>query len=140
MSQERLRQNGDRWIRQASDDLAAAEALAAAGQYAQACFWAQQVAEKALKSYWIVHDLEAWGHSVTRLIDDLPVDRAREEFASLRDAALYLDKLYIPTRYPDAIAELTPSEAYTRREAETAIDHARSFLDQVQRLLGEMPN
>jgi HEPN domain-containing protein len=131
MSEEKLRLEAGRWCRQAEDDLDAAEALRIAGKYAQACFYAQQSAEKAMKSVWIQLDLDPWGHSVARLVRELP-DAARSSFIPLLDNALALDKLFIPTRYPDALPELTPSEAYTRREAEDAIRLTQSFLDTVQ--------
>lgn len=134
MSVEQLNQEGGRWWRQAKDDLEAAEALVAAGKNAQAAFLAQQSGEKSLKAFWIKLDLDPWGHSLARLIKDLPESK-RLEIAHLLDGALALDKLYIPTRYPDALAELTPAEAFTRNEAEVAIRHAREVLIAIERLV-----
>jgi HEPN domain-containing protein len=131
MSLEQLQREAERWLRQARDDLEAAHVLADAKHYAQACFLSQQATEKALKALWFRLDLDPWGHSVTRLIRDLP-EETRETFTPLLDAALYLDKLYIPTRYPDAIAELTPFEAYTKAETETALTHAQTFVGKVE--------
>jgi HEPN domain-containing protein len=136
MSEEALRRDARRWYRQAVDDLGAADVLLDNGRFAQAGFWAQQAAEKALKAVWIALDLEPWGHSVTRLIRDLP-EPDRPGFVHLVDAALYLDKLYIPTRYPDALAELIPAEAYTRQEAEAGRDHARAILRRVEGWLAQ---
>ena len=130
MSVERLRRDAGRWYRQARDDLDAAGVLLDGGRYAQAAFWAQQAAEKAMKAVWILLDRDPWGHSVTRLISDLP-DAERAPFESLRDTALHLDKLYIPTRYPDALAELIPAEAYTEKEALQAREAATRVLDAV---------
>lgn len=131
MSEEKLRSEAERWYRQAVDDLDAAEVLAVR-KYAQACFYAQQAGEKALKSVWIRLDLDPWGHSAARLIRELP-DTVKPEFVSLLDLALGLDKLYIPTRYPDALPDLTPSEAYTQQEARIAIQFAQTILNHVQR-------
>lgn len=131
MSEEKLRFEAERWYRQAVDDLDAAEVLAVR-KYAQACFYAQQAAEKALKSVWIRLDLDPWGHSAARLIRELP-DTVKPEFVSLLDLALGLDKLYIPTRYPDALPDLTPSEAYTQQEARVAIQSAQTILNHIQR-------
>jgi HEPN domain-containing protein len=130
MSQEQLRREAQRWLKQARDDLEAAQILADASRYAQACFLSQQAAEKALKALWFSLDLDPWGHSVTRLIRELP-EQNKGRLEPLLEAALYLDKLYIPTRYPDAIAELTPSEAYTKTETETALGHAKAFLENI---------
>lgn len=137
MSVERLDADAKRWVLQAEDDLQAADALIAAGKFAQAAFLAQQAGEKALKGLWIRLDLDPWGHSVARLIKDLPTE-PREKLQHLLDAALLLDKLYIPTRYPDALAELTPAQAYTRSEALGAVDHARTILTAIQQALGEL--
>lgn len=50
--------------------------------------------------------------------------------------ALALDKLYIPTRYPDALPGLTPKEAYTREEAEKALRDAQAILKAVEAHFG----
>jgi len=130
MSVERLELEAGRWLRQAQDDLEAAEALVSASKFAQAAFLAQQAGEKALKAWWIRQDLDPWGHSLARLIRDLPAEQ-RSPFEALVDTALALDKLYIPTRYPDALAELTPAEAFTHGEAIAAADNARRIIDAV---------
>lgn len=58
--EEKLRLEAERWCLQAVDDLDTAEALRMAGKSAQACFYAQQSAEKAMKSVWIQLDLDPW--------------------------------------------------------------------------------
>lgn len=121
MSTEPLELEARRWLHQAGDDLeAAAEALVAAGKYAQAAFLAQQAGKKAIAAFWFRRDVDPWGHSLARLIKDLPPDK-RAALEGLLDAALALDKLYIPTRHPDALAELTPAGAYTQAEAQSAV-------------------
>lgn len=44
-------EEGQRWLRQAQEDLRWARHLAEQGAYHLACFLAQQVAEKALKAF-----------------------------------------------------------------------------------------
>jgi len=130
MSEEKLLREAQRWYQQGIDDLEAATALLAANKYPQACFYAQQSAEKVLKAVWLRLDLDPWGHSCGRLIRDLP-ELPRKEFLPSLDTALALDKLYIPTRYPDALAELTPAEAFTRGEAHAAIQAGQRIIEQV---------
>ncbi len=103
MSVERLEAEARRWLLQARDDFEASEVLVKAAKHAQAAFLAQQAGEKALKGLWIRLDLDPWGHSLGRLIKDLP-DEQTPRFSPLLEAALALDKLYIPTRYPNAYA------------------------------------
>jgi HEPN domain-containing protein len=131
MSAEKLKREAQRWYVQASDDLGAAEALLNAQKYAQACFYAQQATEKAMKAVWFLLDLDPWGNSSARLIRELP-EAEQACFWPFLDAALSLDKFYIPTRYPDALGDLIPAEAFTAGEAQTAIQLAKTILDQVK--------
>jgi len=135
MSEEKLAREARRWLLQAMDDLEAAEALRQAGKYAQAAFFAQQSGEKAMKAVWFSIDEDPWGHSVARLVRDLPRDDLRIRFQDLLEAAFGLDKLYIPTRYPDALADLTPGESYTESEARAAIEAARAILERARGVL-----
>jgi HEPN domain-containing protein len=136
MSAEKQRREAWRWLRQAGDDLEAARVLLAAGKYPQAAFFAQQAGEKALKAVWLFQDADPWGHSLGRLVREMP-EGARARFAPLLEAALALDKLYIPTRYPDALAELTPAEAYTQAEAKAALAQAEAILKAAEGWLRE---
>jgi HEPN domain-containing protein len=135
MSKESLARDAAGRLAQARDDLRAAHILMEGGASAQAAFWSQQAAEKAMKALWFGLDLDPWGHSVGRLIRDLP-KRERAVFEPLLSEALALDKLYIPTRYPDALADLTPAEAYTREEAKTALDKATRIVTAVGEHIG----
>ncbi|MEX2540781.1 MAG: HEPN domain-containing protein [Trueperaceae bacterium] len=128
MSTERLLLEAQRWLAQAHDDLQAAEILMERGKHAQASFYAQQSAEKGVKAVWRALDQESLGHSITRLITTLPTGKPRDLLAPLLDEAKLLDRHYIPTRYPDSLPDLTPSEAYGRRDAEAAIAAARSII------------
>ncbi|TBH21218.1 HEPN domain-containing protein [Thermus thermamylovorans] len=134
MSAEKRRLEGERWLLQAEDDLEAGRALLAAGKHAQAAFMAQQAGEKGLKGLWLALGLDPWGHSLARLVKDLP----GEEGDRLRPLLpLALDKLHIPTRYPDALLGLIPKEAYTREEAKEALAQAQALLARIRQVLGE---
>lgn len=124
MSAEKLRSESARWLAQALDDHKAANVLLAANQFAQAGFYAQQAAEKAVKAVLISLDLDPLGHSIAKLVEGVG-----PEFDALRDAASALDKLYIPTRYPDALPDAIPAESYRRSEIERALSEAQSILD-----------
>lgn len=98
-----------RWLKTAESDLRAAEILSSSGAYPQACFFAQQSAEKAMKALWYFNDLDPWGHSVLRLIEDFPNKLIIKDHELLLKKASLLDKFYIPTRYPNGLPDLTPS-------------------------------
>ena len=120
MSVEKRLLEARRWLTQARDDWEAGKLLLERGKHAQAAFLAQQAGEKALKALWIALGLDPWGHSLARLLRDLPPEEA-PFFHPLLPQALALDKLHIPTRYPDALPGLTPKEAYTE-EAKKAVE------------------
>ena len=69
--------------------------------YDWACFSAQQAAEKAVKALFQRMGAVVWGHSVADLLDELAQQQEVPE--NIRDAALELDKAYIPSRYPERI-------------------------------------
>ena len=135
MSVERNRSEAMRWMKQARSDSAAARDSARNGHCEWACFQAQQAAEKAMKACWYQLDLDPWGHSVAKLVDDLPRDIVGEAFLSVRDSARQLDKLYVPTRYPNGLPEMTPAEAYSESDAQSALAAAESILALVQRYI-----
>jgi HEPN domain-containing protein len=72
MSQSANRHQAERWLQPAEEDLRAAQTLLDHEIYAQACLYAQQSGEKAVKALWYVIDADSWGHSVQRLITEFP--------------------------------------------------------------------
>ena len=58
----------------------------------------------------------------------------RTDLLTVRGQAVTLDKLYIPTRYPNGLPELVPSEAYGKTDAENAISCATRIIELAQRL------
>jgi len=91
----------ERWLRFAKEDLRMAELARQDGLHAQACFHAQQVAEKAIKGY-----LKMIGRQVPRThsIVDLARLAAKEKLPrGLARRLSALDAFYLTTRYPDAV-------------------------------------
>jgi HEPN domain-containing protein len=125
MSLESARHRARLWIRQAEDDLRAARLLQAAGQSAQACFLSQQVGEKAIKALLAAEDRDLRSHSLTALL------RMLDEELALRwqRQARVLDKLYAPTRYPDALGDELPADVFGPEDGEAALQAAGELLD-----------
>lgn len=128
MSAEKNRAEAKRWISQSRADLRAAEASKAAGSHEWACFQCQQAGEKALKAVWLAAGHDPWGHSVLRLIEEYPEPVLGEQLRACIEQARLLDKLYIPTRYPNGLPDLTPAEVYGETDAVAAIAAARAVL------------
>jgi HEPN domain-containing protein len=90
------------FLRQARRDLEQARLSLEGGFYEWAAFAAQQGAEKAVKAVFQRLGAMAWGYSVAALLEELQAHQPVPE--PLLDGASELDKAYIPSRYPDALA------------------------------------
>jgi HEPN domain-containing protein len=117
----------ERWLRQAENDLAFGHVALREDFFHQACFIAQQAAEKALKAVaYGLGDRVVLGHSLIELVDRL-VSRV-PELEEQAEAAGILDQYYVPTRYPNGLPGGTPFEAFNRTQAEEALAAAERFL------------
>lgn len=114
------------WLAQADRDLLAARAQLSAGFAEWACFISQQSAEKGVKAVLQSWGAEAWGHSVTALLEAL-AERSSPGDAAKR-AARTLDRYYIPARYPNGFASGKPGDYITAEDAENAISGAEEIL------------
>jgi HEPN domain-containing protein len=122
------------WLRQAEADLELARHATQAGRHEWACFAAQQSAEKAVKAVHLRLGQEAWGHSVTELLEAL-AGSAAPPSGQLLDSGRALDKLYVPTRYPNGLPAGAPADCFTRAEAEDAIAHAEAIHEFSRRIV-----
>ncbi len=109
-----------RWLRQAKYTLKAVKPDINGGFYSWACFKGHQAAEYALKALLRGAGLESFGHDLLILWS-----RAREiciGLNELHECIAFLNKMYIPPRYPDAWAgESIPYESYTRKDASESL-------------------
>lgn len=124
MSLEGARHRARLWLEQAQDDLRAARVLQAAGQAAQACFLAQQVGEKAIKALLAADDRDLRSHSLSVLLRELGAELAEQ----WQRQARVLDKLYAPTRYPDALGDDLPAAVFGPEDAAVALEAAMALL------------
>ena len=125
MSQESARHRASLWLRQAQDDLRAARLLQEGGQAAQACFLAQQVGEKAIKALLAADDRDLRSHSLKALLQELDQAHAQR----WQRQARVLDKLYAPTRYPDALGDELPADVFGPEDGTSALQAAEELLD-----------
>ncbi len=137
MSRTKNRSEAERWLLTAEEDFKAAELLFEGAMYAQACFYAQQAGEKALKALWYMVDADPWGHSVQRLILDFPQRSDLPDADAWIEWGALLDKFYIPTRYPNGLPDLTPGQAYRKEDAKRGIDAALNLLDACRKWVNE---
>ena len=116
------RAEADRWRRQAENDLAFARIAVRERFHAQACFIAQQAAEKAVKSIaYGLGERTVIGHSLvvlgSRYMDRVP------ELRDLREQA-----------ESAGLAGGVPFEAFGEAQASAAVDAAERFVRLAERL------
>lgn len=124
------------WLREAEEDLDAARSLLARPAPKHACFFAQQAAEKALKSV-LLHRIA--NIPKTHDLEDLlaRVRAAAPSFADHLSAARALTKYYFLIRYPDTRPpgwrSPTTSEGQEAcRHAEEIVENARDLIAPIQ--------
>lgn len=115
------------WLGQAEAELKAAKDLLATDNYAWCCFTSHQAAEKGLKA--ILEHLRARtpGHNLNELIEAVGHHIAVN--VDLKAACARLNRLYIPTRYPDAFVSGVPAEQYFQADAKQAIEDAERVVN-----------
>ena len=132
---KRCKEDARRWFEQAEHDLEVANSNLTLGFYADACFMSEQAAQKALKAYLIYKGRRyVWEHSIQELAKlCMKYDK---KFRDIIDAGMILDKFYIPTRYPDALAPpAVPYKSYRKEDAVEAINISDSIIQLVRKEL-----
>ena len=124
------------WLDEAFDDYATAQDLYKLERYSKACFFSHQACEKALKALIMkLLGLYVSIHSVKGLLQKLTTKTGVPNH--LFEYAEYLDKLYIPTRYPNAWPSGAPYKHYNRNDAELALKYASEVLKFVKEKIKE---
>ena len=117
------------WLHQAQNDLALARLARDHGYLAQACFFASQAAEKALKSAVLELGEEP---SHTHVLSDLTAALARLglDVSSIEQLPLRrLSRMAISSRYP--MDATPPSELFDLQETDQALDIAAAVIQQL---------
>lgn len=124
------------WMDQAEGDLKHAQSDMERGFYEWSCFSSQQAAEKAVKAVFQKMGAEAWGHSVSDLLQEL--SKRHDVSGELIDGALELDKAYIPARYPNAHPSGSPRTRYIEEEARRLLIHGDKIVNFCKSLLSKI--
>jgi len=95
----------------------------------------EQASQLALKSYLILKTgRSVWEHSIQTLSKmSFEYDN---DFKDAIEYGKFLDRYYIPTRYPDALnPPAVPFETYTKKDAEEAVEFAKRIISLVKNKL-----
>ena len=115
------------WLVFAGEDLQAAHVLSKEGIYSQACFHAQQFAEKLFKAFLHFHAISFKKiHDLNELFRIcLPVNE--EILQVFEEPLMVLNLYYAPTRYPDGIPGSFPHRLPNKTDAAQAFATAEKL-------------
>jgi HEPN domain-containing protein len=128
------RDEWERYLKQGNHTLKSARSDMDEGDNDWACFKAQQAVELILKGFLRALGKAATGHSTGRLLEyisEMNIAIPKEIVSCCRE----LDKVYIPSRYPDAYAWGAPMDYYSEDNASDSIKCAEKVLNFIQGLI-----
>lgn len=124
----------EEWLLFAELDLKAAKASLKEGVPNIACYLSQQVAEKVLKAVILTQTGKVPKvHALDELLSHAQITNPK--LKEIENEILFLDKFYIPTRYPDAFPGSLPEGLPSEETAQHAIELAQKVLDNVKSAL-----
>ena len=121
-----MKERVQNWLKEAKWDLENANILLENKRYSTAVFHSQQASEKAVKALLFSRNLNGWGHSINSLLEKYSEEEKRQ-ISTIQNEARELDRNYITTRYPDALPEIAPQDAYDKIDAEKSINQANKI-------------
>jgi len=134
-------QEARRWFFEAQNDLGFLkvffeERLGEGGHFNIGCFIAQQAGEKALKAcLYALGERVVLTHSLRTMVEKLVV--SEPTFGTIHHEAARLDRLYIPTRYPNGWPDGSPFQYYTFQDFEEAYEQLKAVFGVCEAFLRE---
>lgn len=120
----------DRWRAAADTALRSADSQRQSGFFGWACFMSEQAAQFALKALLHAAGRGEKTHDLTRLWSALGA-AGIDLSPDLEDVLKRLSRHYVMPRYPDVVPGGEPAMFYGRRDADEALDDARTVIAEV---------
>ncbi|HUS60228.1 MAG TPA: HEPN domain-containing protein [Nevskiaceae bacterium] len=115
-------------------DLKSAQASFKDEIYSSACFHSQQTVEKSLKALLLHFEAEiVKTHDLLLLLSRAV--KYEKELKKFKKTAAFLNKFYIPTRYPDAFPGSLPEGLPKKKEAVQAFKRAKEIFEFITKKL-----
>jgi HEPN domain-containing protein len=128
-----------RWSEQAINDMQAAEWSKQGKFYTQCCFLCQQSGEKLLNGYLYGQgERLVLGHSLMELLGKC--QNYNQDLQMLDTECRSLDRLYIPTRYPNGLPASIPQAHYILSDAEQALGAMDKIANIIKPLIDALPD
>ena len=120
----------NRWMNEANNTFKSAIVDKENGFYNWCCFKCHQAAEFAIKALLYGLGSTPFGHSLTKMVNDLK--NQKMNVSLILTSCKKLDLHYIPSRYPNAHPTGSPFEYHDENIAEDALENATKILDFVK--------
>lgn len=134
MNDQSINADSQKWLKFSDEDLRAADSTLGDGVFSAACFHAQQAVEKAIKAVLLTKTGKVpKQHSILRLTE---MSEDKELFEKHKENLEFLDKFYVPTRYPDALPGSLPEGLPNGQDAEEAVEAAKEIVESIKKILG----
>lgn len=131
----RRSEEAKRWLEQAEHDLKVARTVFEARIFSYTCFLAEQSAQKSLKAFlYFKGERHIWEHSVQKLAEKCA--SYDKEFEKFIEPGGVLDRFYLATRYPDAVAPpAVPYKLFNQEDAQKALEVAGGIFSLVKAII-----
>lgn len=118
------------WLRQADYDMDTAEYMYTGGRYMYAVFMCHLAVEKALKGIYQkkLESVPPRTHNLLYLLEKTQVQPP----ADLQETVIFLNRLSIPTRYPDDIQRMMKD--YTKEKTREVFEKSKEVLKWLKKL------
>ena len=117
-----------RWLNFAKEDLKAAQIAIKENLPNIVCFHSQQTAEKILKALFLAYfDTVPKTHDLEVILEKIKTKTPK--LSEFKKEIRFLNRFYIPTRYPDTLPGSLPEGLPTKKDAKEAITYAQRILD-----------
>lgn len=134
-------QEARRWFLEARNDFGfltvfLEQRLGEKGHFNIGCFIAQQAGDKALKAcLFALGERVVLTHSLRAMVEQLAISEPK--FGTIHHEASRLDRLYIPTRYPNGWPDGSPFEYYTAQDFIESFEQLKAVFGVCEAFLAE---
>lgn len=126
-----------RWLNFAKEDLRAAEVSINENLHNIVCFHSQQAAEKSIKALYLYYfDTIPKTHDLEAILNKLKEKSAK--LSKFEEEFRFLNKFYVPTRYPDALPGSLPEGLPDKNDAQKASNFAKEILQFIKNLFNKL--
>lgn len=122
------------WLFYAQEDLRGAEGMLRDEIFNLVCFLSQQCVEKVLKALLVYEgEIAPKSHDLVDLLKRLKENRG--ELLEFKEETRWLNRFYVPTRYPDTLPGSLPEGLPNKEDAQKSVEIAHKIFEKGKEIL-----